>query len=63
MNAALSAIGAVIAQVIPAHFEWKPFIISWALTFVVSVATYFGVYKPTGVAPAVNHSTGSFGLG
>lgn len=63
MNAALSAIGSVLAQVIPASFSWKPFFISWASVWVVSIATYYGLYKPTGIAPAVQNSTANVGIG
>lgn len=35
----------------------------FAQTFVIAVATYYGFWKPTNVAPAVQHKTATFGLG
>jgi len=63
LNAALSALTSVLAQIIPGSFQWRPFIVTWALTWVVSVATYYGLWKPTGIAPAVQNSTSSVGIG
>lgn len=33
------------------------------LTWIVSISTYYGLWKPTGVAPAISKSTDTFGLG
>ncbi len=63
LNAALSAITAAIGEAVPGDFDWKPFIVTWALTFAISIATYYGLWKPTGVAPAVKETTRGFGLG
>jgi hypothetical protein len=63
LNAALSGLAAAVAQVVPEHFVWQPFLIAWATTWVVSIATHYGLYKPTGVSQAVQTSTGTFGLG
>ena len=63
VNLILTAIGTALAQVIPATFEWKSFFISWLIAFAVSAGTYYGFYKPTGIAPAVNQSTGNVGVG
>jgi hypothetical protein len=65
MNAALSALSGALATIAPdgSGFSWKPFLVFWATTWVVSIATYAGLWKPTGVAPAVQRSTGSVGIG
>lgn len=64
-NAALSALAGALATIAPdgSDFAWRPFVVSWATTWVVSVATYYGAWKPTGVAPAVQRSTSSVGVG
>jgi hypothetical protein len=63
VNAALTALTSVLALVVPATFEWKAFFIAWATAWVISVATHFGLYKPTGVSAAVQSSTATLGLG
>ena len=64
LNAALTAAGAVLAQTIPAGaFHWHAFFVAWAATWVVSVASHFGFYKPVGVSGAVQSSTATIGLG
>jgi small basic protein len=63
INAALSALGGLVATVVPGAFHWHPFLASWATAWVVSIATYYGLWKPTGVAPAIHQSTGTVGVG
>lgn len=63
VNAALTALGGLVATIVPGAFRWHPFLASWATAWVVSVATYYGLWKPTGVAPAIHSSTGTVGLG
>jgi len=62
-NAALSALGSVLATMQLEFWDWKWFFISWASTFVVSIASYYGLWKPTTVAPRVQEATGRFGIG
>lgn len=39
------------------------FLYATGLAFVSSIATYYGFWKPTGVAPAVSTKTAGFGIG
>jgi len=65
VNLILTALGTALAQVLPtgASFGWKAFFIQWFIAFAVSAGTYYGFYKPTGIAPAVQQSTGKVGIG
>ena len=65
VNAALSAVNGAVAVAAPAGegFVWRAFVVAWVTTFVTSAATYYGIYKPTGVAPAVANTTGNVGIG
>lgn len=66
INAALSAIAGALAAYASTGFsatDWKTLVTSIVTTWVVSVATYYGVYKPTGVAGSVIAKTRNFGLG
>lgn len=63
LNFGLSAATAALALVNEADFEWRPFLVNWALTWVVSIATYYGLWKPTGTSGAVQESTADFGIG
>lgn len=64
--AGLSAIGGGLSQAITADGSA---IISQAtlttivLTFVTAVASYYGLYKPTGTSAAINARTAEFGIG
>lgn len=61
----LTAVSTVVTQVVAAGgtFDARHLLINFAETFVVAIATYYGVYKPTGVAPAVQEKTAAFGVG
>lgn len=63
MNAGLSGAAGLMATIVPGAFVWRQFLVKWATVWVVSIATYAGLWKPTGVAPAVQASTASVGLG
>jgi hypothetical protein len=50
---ALSAVGQFVAAVAqPGSFSWKTAVWSALLSFVISVAIHFGLWKPTGVSDA-----------
>ncbi len=44
-------------------YDVRGFVTASLNTFVVSVAAYYGVYKPTGATASVNSATANFGLG
>jgi hypothetical protein len=64
INALLSAAAAALALIVPdVPFELRSFVITWAQVWVISIASYYGFHKPTGVAPAVQQSTANVGVG
>lgn len=63
LNAGLCGLGGLVATVVPETFTWRAFLVKWATAWVVSVATYYGLWKPSGVAPAVQQSTAGVGVG
>lgn len=64
INAFLSAVAGTLATVTQVTApQVRDFVIAILSTWVVSVATYYGVYKPTGVAGTVAEKTAGFGLG
>lgn len=63
MNAGLSGVGGLLATVLPGEWNWRVFMTKWATAWVISIATYAGFYKPTGIAPAVQNSTANTGIG
>lgn len=66
LNALLSALAGALATFTQTGLsngvDWKTLIISILSVWIVSVATYYGVYKPTGVAGSVIAATSRFGL-
>lgn len=44
-------------------YDLDGFVNSFLNTFIVGIATYYGVYKPTGVTGTVAKATEGFGLG
>lgn len=65
INALLSAVAGALSTVIAnsGNLVWREFVTGVSITWVVSVATYYGLYKPTGVAGTVAATTAGFGLG
>jgi hypothetical protein len=67
INALLSALAGTLATFtqtgLGAGVDWKTLVISILSVWVVSVATYYGVYKPTGVAGSLAAATPKFGFG
>jgi hypothetical protein len=64
LNAFLSALAGVLATVTQVDSaNARDFVIAIISTWVVSVATYYGVWKPTGVAGTVVAKSAGFGLG
>lgn len=64
LNAFLSALaGALVTVTQVDSATLRDFITAILSTWVVSVATYYGVWKPTGVAGTVAVATSGFGVG
>ena len=63
LNFGLSALSSVLATVIPDQFEWGPFLFTFAMTWATSIATYYGLWKPTNAATKVQSTTATFGVG
>lgn len=65
LNALLSAIAGGLALAIAAEGNVdnvRSWVLSIGTTWVISVATYYGFWKPTGVTPAIQDSTSEFGI-
>lgn len=62
-NAFLSGVAGALATVIPGDWQWKPFAVAALSTWAVSVATYYGLWKPTGATQAAAKATGDVGIG
>lgn len=45
------------------NIVWQDYAVSITVTWVSAVATYYGLWEPTGVAPKVQQVTGRFGVG
>jgi len=63
LNLGLSALAAGLATANEIDFTWKPFLVNFAFTWVVSVATYYGFWRPTEVSTKVQEATAEFGVG
>lgn len=65
LNFGLSAVSGALTAVTQnsGQLVWREFVTSIGVTWVVSVATYYGLYKPSGVAGTVAASTAGFGIG
>lgn len=61
LNAGLSGLAGALAGAVAGDF--KSFLIAWGSTWAVSVASYYGLWKPTGAAGAVQGATANVGLG
>ena len=63
LNLGLTAAGALLAVANETDFDWKVFVVNWALAWTISIATYYGFYKPSGVSGTVQEKTAEFGIG
>lgn len=65
LNAGLTAIAGALTTALAAggSVNWQVYVFNIGLAWVISIATYYGLYKPTGTAAAVQSSTGGFGFG
>lgn len=68
MNAVLSAAAAALQVVLAGcadmcPLEWTPFLSTFFVTWVTSIASYYGLWKPTETAVKVQSKTANFGVG
>lgn len=64
LNALLAAATGILSQtVVDAHTNWRRIVVSIAVTWIMSVATHYGLWKPTGATDAVAGATGKLGIG
>ena len=63
LNFGLSALASVLATVIPDQFNWANFLVTFAMTWVSSIATYYGLWRPTGAAEVIQIKTANAGIG
>lgn len=62
-NAFLSAIAGALAMFSADEFRWTPFAVAAFSSWVVSVSTYYGLWKPTGTSASVQQATADVGVG
>jgi hypothetical protein len=63
LNFGLTALGTALATANQIDWNWKAFAINFGVGWAVSVASYYGFYKPTGVADKVADVVPDFGIG
>lgn len=63
LNLGLTALGTALVTFNQIAWDWKAFAINFGVAWAVSVATYYGFYKPTGTAQKVAEATPTFGVG
>lgn len=65
LNVALAAVLGALSVLVTAngHYDVSAFINAALNTFVVDIAAYYGLYKPAGIADAVQHKTRKVGVG
>jgi hypothetical protein len=65
LSLVLAAAAGVTATLVAADggWDWSGFFNAWLNAFIVSLVSYLGVYKPTGIAPALASATADVGIG
>lgn len=63
LNLGLTALGAALVTFNQIAWNWKAFAVNFGVGWAVAVATYYGFYKPAGVATKVAEATPEFGIG
>lgn len=62
LNFGLSALSGLLGT-LTQDFVLADFLLAWGTTWAISVASYYGLWKPTGTAEVVQVKTASVGLG
>lgn len=63
LNLGLTALGTALVTLNQVSWDWKTFAVNFSIGWAVSVATYYGFYKPTNIAGTVAEKTPNFGVG
>lgn len=63
LNLGLTALAAALATVNETDFAWRVFLVNWFVSWAVSVASYYGFYKPTTIAAKVQGAAPEVGIG
>lgn len=63
LNLGLTALGTALVTSNQVGFSWKPFAVNFAVAWAVGIGTYYGFYKPTGVANTVSNVAPNTGIG
>jgi len=63
LNLGLVALGTALVTFNQIDWDWKAFAINFGVGWAVAVATYYGFYKPSGVAEKVAQVAPTFGVG
>jgi hypothetical protein len=64
VNAFLASVAGALAVIVPDQgYTWQTLAMGIGLSFVLSVATYFGLWSPTGVTGGVANATANLGIG
>lgn len=63
LNFGLSALAGALGELTGDAFVWADFVMAFGLTWATSVATYYGLWKPTGTSEAVQVKTAGVGVG
>lgn len=63
LNLGLTALAAALATANEIDFAWRVFAVNWFVSWAVSVATYYGFYKPTTIAARVQAVAPEVGIG
>jgi hypothetical protein len=65
LNGLLSAIAGAAATALASggSVQWQSYVITIITTWIASIATYYGFWKPSGVTPTISEATSHFGIG
>lgn len=65
LNALLSAATAALTDYLahPKHVAWYILVLNIGINFAISEASYYGIWKPTGIANGLQNATANFGIG
>lgn len=65
LNALLSAVAGALSTALAAggSIQWQLYLVNIGLAWVASIATYYGLWKPTSTAIKLSNATKNFGFG
>lgn len=63
LNLGLTGLGTALATASEVDWNWRIFLVNFGVGWAVSIASYYGFYRPTTISTRVQTATANVGIG